>query len=246
MTPAALSVRMACSGADIEAAQRLRYHVFVKERGAKVAACHHAVEREADRFDAHASHLLLEDHTRPENDRVVGTYRLMNPAQAKRAGGFYCASEFDLTGVLSAARHVMELGRSCIHPEYRTGPGLMMLWAGLAREVQHQKAETLFGAASFAGTDIATHHLALSYLHQFHGAGGDQPTGPWLDKGQIDRKAALAAMPPLIKAYLRLGAVVADGFFVDEAFNTIDVCMILNTNQISAKHRARFDAAGTG
>jgi len=110
---AQFSVRLATTDDDIRAAQRLRYAVFVAELGGAGAGVDHDAQLETDRFDAHASHLMLEDLSRPVGDQTVGVYRLMTTAQAQAAGGFYCASEFELSKLEQSGRSLLELGRSC-------------------------------------------------------------------------------------------------------------------------------------
>lgn len=252
MKSQAFQVRMAASEADLHAVQRLRYDVFVNELGGSGAEVDHLARHEADKFDPFADHLLLEDLSRPKGAQVVGTYRLMTATQAQAAGGFYSASEYDLAPLIASGRRLLELGRSCLHPDYRGGPGLWHLWNGLARHVFQNQTEVLFGVASFHGTDVAALAQPLSYLAHFHSA-----AGPLLIKAQtgaaypmaalpitaIDRKVAMAQMPGLIKAYLRLGAVVGEGAFVDHAFNTVDVSLLVDVTKLTERQIALFTKA---
>ena len=246
-------VSLAQGCADIQEAQRLRYAVFVQELGADGAGVDHDRLIETDQYDAHATHLLLKDTARAAGDQVVGVYRLMTSAQATAAGGFYCASEFDLTALQSSGRQLLELGRSCLHADYRGGTAMLHLWAGLSDFVVDTGAEVLFGVASFHGTDIDTLAEPLSYLAAKHAAEqpltaiakGDGATAMnILSPDAIDRKAAMRAIPALIKAYLRLGGVVGQGAFVDHGFNTTDVCLILDTAQMNARAAALYGAGG--
>lgn len=242
-------VRVAKTQADVVAAQKLRYAVFVTELGVTGTGIYHAARMETDRFDAHATHLLLEDNRRIEGDRLVGVYRLMSSDQAAAAGGFYCENEFDLSCLAGSGRNLLELGRACLHPDYRGGTAILHLWAGLADYVSEQGAEVLFGVASFHGTDVTALVAPLSYLAAKHRAGAEltatalAPHGvpmAMIPPDQIDRKAAMRATPALIKAYLRLGGVVGDGAYVDHAFNTTDVCLILDTGQMTARAAALY------
>ncbi len=246
------SVRLADCPDDIAAAQRLRYDVFVAELGGAGDGVDHALGLETDRFDGHASHLLLEDMNRASGDRVVGVYRLMTTAQAAAAGGFYCASEFDLSGLTASGRKLLELGRSCLHPDYRGSTALLHLWSGLSKMVTETDTDILFGVASFHGTDTTALAQPLSFLGTRHAAPESLtvvaigPTAVPLSQvpeDQIDRKAALRAVPALIKSYLRLGGVVGQGAFVDHAFNTTDVCLILDTTQMNARAAALYGVA---
>lgn len=246
---AQFSVRLASSDDDIRAAQRLRYAVFVAELGGAGAGVDHDAQLETDLFDVHALHLMLEDLSRPVGDQIVGVYRLMTTAQAQAAGGFYCASEFDLSRLEQSGRSLLELGRSCLHPDYRGGTAMLHLWAGLAEFVMDQGADILFGVASFQGTDVNALAAPLSYLAANHSA-PDNLTATALAPhalpmdviaaADIDRLAAMRATPALIKAYLRLGGVVGQGAFVDHAFNTTDVCLILDTAQMTARAAALY------
>ncbi len=242
-------LQLACSDADVVAAQRLRYQVFVAELGGTSDGVDHAAGQEADAFDAHADHLLLRDLGRRADDQVIGVYRLMNRAQADAAGGFSSAAEYDLTPLLAGGRKLLELGRSCLHPDYRGGVAMHHLWQGLAAHVRQQKIEILFGVASFHGADASRHAAALAHLHQSYLAppklrpvakgAGAVPLDD-LTLADENRKEAVAAIPPLIKAYLRLGGMVGDGAYRDQAFNTTDVCMVVDVNQMPDRLRAQY------
>ena len=238
--------RLARTAADLRATQRLRYRVFVTELGASGPMVDHDAKIEADRFDAHADHLLLEDLARPSAP-VVGVYRVMTADQARAAGGFSTEAEFDIAPLLTSGRRLLELGRSCLAPAYRGGPAMMHLFEALAQHVARTQSEVIFGLASFHGTDPERLRQPLRYLHQHHLAPAalrPHATGPGAvppDTTSVtDRKAALRQVPALIKAYLRLGATLGAGACVDAAFNTTDVCIVLDTATMSPAQRARF------
>ncbi|MFT5631447.1 MAG: putative hemolysin [Gammaproteobacteria bacterium] len=244
-------VRRASTPADLSAAQRLRYTVFVDELGGDGPDVNHETRHECDAYDVHATHLLLEDTARPKDDCVVGVYRLMTSEQARAAGGFYCAAEFDLSELIGSGRRLLELGRSCLHPNYRGGTAMLHLWAALADFARNLDTEILFGAASFHGTDLTELAEPLSNLADKHLAGGAMTVTAKAPNAvpmtiipvdQIDRKAAMRATPALIKAYLRLGGVVGQGAYVDHAFNTTDICLILDTAQMNARAAALYGA----
>lgn len=238
------TLRLAESAADVAAAQRLRYEVFVAELGGTGAGVDHAARRECDRFDDHGDHLLLIDEARPPERSVVGVYRLLRKEQARAAGGFYSEGEYDLGPLRRSGRSLLELGRSCLHPDVRGGAGLHQLWSGLADYVTRHGVDLLFGVASFHGTDIGALAAPLSLLHHRHLAPESlrvrsrayQPMDMVPPEG-IDRLAAMRATPALIKGYLRLGGVVGDGAFIDRTFNTTDVCLIMDTAAIGARQR---------
>lgn len=243
-----LSVRLAVTEADLLAAQRLRYAVFVDELGGSGPLVDHANRLERDAFDPFFDHLVLVDRRRDpaDLDHVVGAYRVMPSDRRAAAGRFYSETEFDLAPLLASGRRLLELGRSCVHPDHRGGTAMFLLWNALADYVLDRGIEVLFGAASFHGTDSAALAQPLSWLHHHHLAPPKmrvsvlpQHRQPMdlVAPDQLDRKAAMAATPALIKAYLRLGGFVGDGAFVDHAFNTTDVCLVMDTGQMSARHR---------
>lgn len=240
-------VELARESADVEAAQRLRYEVFVEELGGDGPLVDHLARLERDRFDPFFDHLLLRDEA--QGGAVVGVYRLLRTEAAERAGQFYSEDEYDLTPLKTCGRPLLELGRSCVARPYRGGPGLYHLWQGLARYVEDHGIEVLFGVASFHGTDAQALAQPLSLLHHRHLAPPElrvrarashfQPMD-LVPEDEIDRRAAMRAVPALIKAYLRLGGCVGEGAFVDHAFNTIDVCLVMDTARLSATQRAIY------
>lgn len=238
---ASFTVRLADNAQDLRAAQRLRYEVFVAELGGCGPLVDHANRLERDRYDAFCDHLLLQETISGD---VVGVYRLMRTECAERAGGFYSAAEYDLNALTGSGRRLLELGRSCLHPDYRGGVAMHHLWAGLAKYVAKHRIEVLFGVASFHGTDIESLAQPLSLLHHRHLAppelrvranGKSFQSMDLVDELHLNRKAAIMQMPSLIKAYLRLGGFVGEGAYVDHVFNTVDVCLIMDTDRLSTR-----------
>ena len=243
--------RLAQSPEEIAAAQRLRYSVFVEELLGNGSMVDHAAKLEKDAFDEHAHHLLLFDHAR-ENDEVVGVYRLLEADGATKAGRWYSANEYDLSPLLASGRRLLELGRSCLHADYRGGVAMMHLWQALAAHITAHKIDVLFGVASFHGTDLNALAAPLSLLHHKHLApeglrpraiGSSARSMNLVPEPQIDRVAAMRATPALIKAYLRLGGTVGEGAWVDHDFNTTDVCLVMDTTTMSARHKAVYTEA---
>jgi putative hemolysin len=246
-------VRFATDPDDLRAAARLRYAVFVEELGGDGPDVDHDARLERDGFDAHCAHLVLIDPARDRAalDHVVGVYRLMGAEGAAAAGRFYTEGEFDLTPLKASGRKLMELGRSCLHPAYRGGSAMLTLWQALSAHVEEEGVEILFGTASFHGTDIAALAEPLSALHWRHLAPPELRVRahPFqridlMPEEAIDRLAAARATPPLIKAYLRLGGVIGEGAFIDHAFNTTDVCLVLDVARSNAAQRALYARAG--
>ena len=243
------AVDLARSQHDIRSAQHLRYRVFVQELGGGGDLVDDDSQLERDRFDDHAAHLLLRDLTRPDDDQVVGVYRIMTQDHADSAGQFYCADEFDLSILTCSNKRLLELGRSCLHADYRGGAGMMYLWSGLSDYVAAHKIDVMFGAASFHGTDTTALAGPLSLLYHRHLAppalrvtARGPATVPLnvVPEIEIDRIAAMRDTPSLIKAYLRLGGCVGDRAYVDHTFNTTDVCMILAADAVSSLQRGIY------
>lgn len=246
-------VRLATDETDLKAAQRLRYRVFVEELGGDGEMVDHAARLERDEFDPVVDHLVLVDKRRDADalDHVVGVYRLLPSDRAADFGRFYCDSEYDLSKLKASGRPLLELGRSCVLPDYRGGAGLFLMWNAMSQYVLDRGVEILFGVASFHGTDAQPLAQPLSWLHHNHLAPEElRPVAraegfqnmDLIDKDDLDRRAAMLGMPALIKAYLRLGGTVGEGAFLDRPFNTTDVLLMMDTAAMPAKHRDFYTA----
>jgi putative hemolysin len=234
LPPSSLVFEVTRAADDIRAAQALRHRVFVEEMGAAPGSNE---GREADRFDATSEHLILRDPARPEAG-VVATLRL-----GRGERGFYTAEEFDIAPLVATGAALVEMGRACLHPEYRGGAAAFALFGGMHRHLRATGAEIVFGAASFPGADPAPHIEALRHLRARHLAPAplrpravgpaalavEGAPGPGADKG----------IPSLIKAYLRSGAWVGEGAWIDRAFNTVDICMVLDLTRATPGGGAR-------
>ena len=246
-----LEVRLARNESEIDASLALRYQVFYEEGHAQITPQIAASKRDFDPYDSFCQHLLVIDHARstPGNPCVVGTYRLLDGQTANQHAGFYSEDEFNLDKLIPHAEQTLELGRSCVHPDYRTKGTMQLLWRGIADYVFANDIQYLFGCASFPGTNPDDLALPLSYLYHNHLAPEaymphalkNRATSMNLvDPSLINPGDALRALPPLIKGYLRIGGMVGNGAVVDTTFNTVDVCMIVNTDSISEKYRRHF------
>jgi putative hemolysin len=244
--------RLATDETDLLAVQRLRYRVFVEELGGDGALVDHERRLERDEFDPVVDQMILVDNRRSRDalDHVVGVYRLLPGDRAQSFGRFYCDSEYDLTSLRNSGRSLLEMGRSCVDPAFRGGAGLMLLWSALAEYVLSRDIDILFGVASFHGTDVASLAQPLSWLHHNHLAPAEMRPRALPDAYQpmdlipadkLDRRAAMVGMPPLIKAYLRLGGQIGEGAWIDHAFNTTDVFLLLDTKAMSQKHRKFYE-----
>ncbi|WP_171211498.1 GNAT family N-acetyltransferase [Ruegeria sp. HKCCA5426] len=243
------TVKLAETEAELRAAQRLRYDVFVRELGGGGEMVDHEAGLERDRFDPYFDHMLAIDD---QTGETVGVYRLLPGERAAELGQFYSEDEYDLTVLRDSGRRLLELGRSCLHPNYRGSTAMYHLWNSLARYVLERQIEVLFGVASFHGTDVQALAQPLSMLHHNHLAPPDlrvraQPdvfqSMNIVDADALDRRAAMVRVPALIKAYLRLGGFVGEGAFIDHTFNTTDVCLILDTARMNERQRRIYSGA---
>ena len=254
-----LEVRLARKRGEIRRAQRLRYKVFYEEMSAVPDALAMLSRRDEDAYDAVFDHLLVLDHGEPSNGRrwrrpkVVGTYRMLRQEVADLYDGFYTQGEYDIAPLLQAKPDYsfMELGRSCVLKPYRNKRTLELLWQGVWSYVREHGADVMIGCASFEGTDPAAHALALSFLH--HNALAPEE---WrvrahdhlrvdmnmMPREAVNTRAALKALPPLIKGYLRVGAYVGDGAVIDHQFGTTDVFIIVPVEAIRSRYFDHFGA----
>jgi putative hemolysin len=252
-----LEVRLATTAKEIRRAQRLRFKVFYEEMSAIPNTASLLSRRDMDAYDAVCDHLLVLDHDvkpkrfRPTKPKVVGTYRLLRQDVADRHGGFYTASEYDLAPLLQAhpGLRFLELGRSCVLKPYRNKRTVELLWHGIWAYVLHHRIDAMIGCASLEGTDPRRLALPLSFLHHYARA-----PQPWqaralperyapmdlLSKEAVDPKAALHALPPLIKGYLRIGATFGDGAVIDRQFGTTDVLVVLPVSAIQRRYIDHF------
>ena len=252
-----LEVRLASTAREVKRAQRLRYRVFYEEMTAVPDLWSRIARRDRDSYDAHCDHLLVVDHAVPGRGgrpRVVGTYRLLRQDVADRHGGFYTAREFDLDPLLAAhyAKRFLELGRSCVLASHRTRRTVDLLWRGIYAYVLHHGIDVMVGCASLEGADPARHAAALAFLHRHAAAPAPWRVGAVAGRrvpmagplfGSLDGAEVLRVLPPLLKGYLRLGAMIGDGAVIDRQFDTTDVLVVLPVERISARYRDRFAPA---
>lgn len=235
--PRRLTFNMARSVAEIAEAQRIRYKVFGEEMGANLPSAELGLD--IDRFDEFCNHLLVRDHG---NDRVVGTYRILSPEKARAAGGYYSETEFDLSRLIMLRNRMVEVGRSCVHSDYRDGATITQLWAGLADYIGQHNHEYLIGCASIGMAD-GGHYAASVYnkLHKLHAAPAEYRVFPRcrlpLESLQQDLDVAI---PPLIKGYLRLGAYIAGEPAWDPDFNCADLFILLPVSRLNARYAKHF------
>ncbi|MBA3034771.1 MAG: GNAT family N-acetyltransferase [Gammaproteobacteria bacterium] len=230
------SISLALNAHEVKEAQRLRYRVFVEELGARIQTPIAGVD--ADRFDRHCEHLIVRDTSNAGAGRVVGTYRILTPEAASRAGNYYSESEFDLTRLRYLRDGMVEVGRSCIHPDYRNGTVIALLWSKLAEFMARHDYRTLIGCASVSMADgghnaanlfvqLLDAHLAPLEYRVF-------PREPLPFERLVTGRAA--AIPPLLKGYLRAGAWVCGEPAWNADFNTADLPLLLPMSRLTPRY----------
>ena len=245
-------IKLANKKSELKKAQSLRYSVFYKEKKANPTFQKKMMRLDFDKIDKFADHLIVIDKKRIGiKNKIVGTYRLIRGDVASHFGGFYTSSEFDLTNILNSYKHeqILELGRSCVHKDYRNGTTMNLLWKAIAEYIKLYDIKVLLGCASFPGTDVQEFSKELSYLR----SNFTLPEGisvkslvnnnyPFYKKNNFINNdlRTFAKLPPLIKGYIRVGGRVSDSFFVDYDFNTIDLCVVVQTVNIKEKYKNKF------
>ena len=249
-----LGVRLAAGAGEIDAVQALRYRVFYQELGARADPETSRTRRDKDIYDTVADHLLVVDHGLGEGpESVVGTYRLIHRAAARRIGRFYSSAEYDIARIEAIPGRILELGRSCVDGDYRNRSVMQLLWRGIAAYVLLHKIELMFGCASLPGVDPEALAPELTYLYFNHLApAAVRPRAlphRYVEMRRLDRdgpevRAALTRLPPLIKGYLRLGGFVGDGAVIDPQFNTTDVAVVVQTDLVTDKYIKHYQLLG--
>jgi len=244
-----IEVRLARTTAELAQAQRLRYEVFFEECGAHADPARRDSRLDADDYDAVMDHLLVIDHARPRAlGRVVGNYRLLPGAHLASGDDFYSGGEFNLAPLLGSGLRLLELGRSCVMREYRALPVLQMLWRGIAEYAAERRIELMFGCASLRespGRSIAAqlallHHGHLAPLHLRPVALAPQRVEPEPLPVGADERRGLRELEPLVRGYLRAGAWIGDGGWRDEAFDCVDVCIVMPTSKLTPRYQRHF------
>jgi putative hemolysin len=254
-----LEIRLAIRKKEIRKAQKLRYKVFYEEGGATADPRVALTRRDLCPFDRICDHLLIIDHDAKtrlgrRKPRVVGAYRLLRQEVAEAHGGFYTASEFDIAPLL--ARHpgkrFLELGRSCVHKDWRSRKTLELMWRGIWTYVRHHRIDVMIGCASLPGANPLAHALALSFLNQHGSAGETWSASALAGRGvpmtmlsdmAVSQRRALDALPPLVKGYLRIGAKFGPEAVIDRQFGTTDVLVVMPVADIDPRYVTYFTAA---
>lgn len=246
-----LEVLVSDNKEDIIAAQELRYQVFFEEMGALKTDELLKSQCDVDIYDDICDHLLVIDHKPCGERKIVGTYRLIRRESIKELGHFYTDGEYDISLIKNHPGEILEVGRSCVHAQYRNRAVMQLLWRGIGAYVARHNIELLFGCASFNGTDPEKHAMALSYLHHYHLA--PEKLRPralkelyvemnCMPKEAIDVKRTFASLPALIKGYIRLNGYIGAGAVIDKEYNTTDVSIVVKTDLIHKKYANRYGA----
>jgi len=252
-----LEARLTSKPKDIKRAQRLRYNVFYRDGAAIADAATMLARRDKDAYDKVCDHLLIIDQAMPyplhRKPPVVATCRLLGQEAAMRCSGFYSESEFEIATLLERQPNLrfLELGRACVQASHRSKRTVELLWHGIWSHVRQNNYDAMIGCGSLNGTDPDRLALQLSFLHHFARAPEQWRVAAHpsrrvemnrMPKEAIDARAALRELPPLIKGYLRVGAMVGDGAVVDHQFGTTDVFMVMPVSNISARYIGHFGA----
>lgn len=231
------TVGFARTAEEVRETQRLRYQIFAEEMGAQLDCDEPGID--CDHYDAYCLHLTVRDTI---NGRLLACTRVLTDAQAANAGGFYSAGEFDLSMIDSLPGRVMEIGRTCVDAEYRSGAVIATLWQGLAGYFTQEGFDYLFGCASIGLEDGgAQAHAILQQIRGRHMAPAYQHVRPYYPLPAPDGyPQQRVRMPPLLKAYLSLGAKACGDPYWDRDFNCADVFMLLNVSDLCPRYARHF------
>lgn len=232
-----LSVALARNEDEIRQCQRLRYQIFAGEMGAHLDT--DIPEHDTDEFDAYCKHLLVRNANTGE---VVGTTRLLTDINPARDESYYSQTEFDLGNILRLPGRIMEVGRTCIHPYYRTGSTIAVLWQGLARMMVMHDVDYLVGCASISLDDGGANAAAImARLRERHWAPAHLRVTPRIPlPPAITTALGKPLMPSLLKAYLRIGAQICGEAHWDDKFNVADVFILVNRDQLDGRYARHF------
>ena len=243
-------IKLVETKSELKKAQALRYSVFYKEKKAKPTLPKKLIRLDYDKIDKFADHLIVIDKNR--KNKIVGTYRLIRGDVAELYGGYYSSTEFNLINIVNnyQNKHILELGRSCVHQNYRNGTIMNLLWKAIAEYVKLYDIKVLIGCASFSGTDPIKYSEELTYLRDNFSLPANlsvesydnniYPAYKLNNNNNSNPLRTFAKLPPLIKGYLRVGGKVSDNFFVDYRFNTIDLFVVVCTDDIDTRYKKKY------
>ncbi|PJZ85580.1 GNAT family N-acetyltransferase [Leptospira harrisiae] len=247
-----LEVRLAENDNEIENTLALRYDVFNLEMGEGIPESRQT-QKDRDKYDAYCDHLIVKDQI---CGSIVGTYRILKRSVAKNHIGFYSENEFNLSNLYQLKEEIAEVGRSCVHKDYRDGSVISLLWSGFGEYMQNHNIRYLMGCGSVHSTDPMIASQAYAYLREKGAlAQSDLMVYPYPDfempgfdaNYQISNMDSIRKnLPPLIKGYVRLGAKICGFPALDKGFGTTDFFVLFDKNIIDhryGKHYLRADEA---
>ena len=227
---------------ELENALKLRFDVFNRELNEGLNSSY-ITGMDMDSYDDYCDHLIVVD---TRCNKVVGTYRLLLGFVAETNIGYYSECEFDMTAIRTMGGEKLELGRSCVHKDYRNAGVINLLWAGIARYIDIYGVCHLFGCGSLHTSDPDEVSMVYSYMNTFHRAGSEFTVYPMKKlrgvrlASIVDQKTAFDKLPPLIKGYLRLGALICGEPAYDDIFGTTDLFLLLETEKLISRYKKRF------
>ncbi|MCD0503688.1 GNAT family N-acetyltransferase [Bordetella petrii] len=232
-----LVVGLARTSDEVEQIQRLRYSVFTEDMGAVFPDAIDGIEQ--DKYDPWCEHLMVREL---DTGRVVGTYRILTPEKAPKAGGYYSESEFDLSGLGALRSQLVEVGRSCTHADHRSGAAIMLLWSGLAEFMRRGGYRYMLGCASVSLRDDGVTAAEVWRNVATHLQDADLPRVRPLHRYPVERLNSTlpARVPPLIKGYLKLGARICGEPAWDPDFNAADFPVLLDMVRMDERYRRHF------
>lgn len=254
MSAGRYDVRLAHSDTEIQAAQNLRYEVLFKESGGRITEQMLNSEREEDEWDEVAFHVVVVDSK--DNDKVVGTVRLVSNEALTEGQNFYTEHAFDLQKLRAHYPKMLELSRACVSPEGRGGAILMLLWKFTMQFIEQNDYNVLFGCASFHGTDYTQHTEILSYLYEKNLASAELMPEPNTDVESVSIKDISVKLgkgkergkvPTMLRGYLKIGAKISDHAIIDPVFNTtfvaiyVDAAQMFGTNHVLVNRSVETD-----
>ncbi len=234
-----LYVELATTINDIRASQALRYQVFATELGATVGGAEHGLDQ--DHFDQYCQHLLVKESS---SGRVISSTRLLLSEQAKLAGGFYSENEFAMSTLYSLPGRSVEVGRTCVDPGFRQGAAIAVLWSGLADFIKQFEIDYLFGCASIEMDDGGVLVQAImNNVRQREMSDGKWrviPKNPLPPLPEGAQNTVSAPLPPLLKAYFRLGAKACGEPCYDADFNCADILVLVDIAKLDSSYARHF------
>ncbi|MBN1324877.1 MAG: GNAT family N-acetyltransferase [Alphaproteobacteria bacterium] len=251
-------VRLTRTSAERKQVRQLRYDIFVEEEGASATEEQKQLHEEYDSYDRFADYMGVF-----HNDKLVGTYRIIDRNAAEKMGGFYTETEFNISKIKKASGNIAEMSRACVNKEYReNGLVMRMLWLGLGEYVAKNKITVIFGVASWVGKNPVESAHAISYIYYNHlsplklratvcsekfvsGVNPKLSRMNILPEVFVDESLARKQMTPLVKGYLRMGATFGKGVFLDVPFNSYDLFVTLQTKNITAAYQKHFAGSET-